>query len=325
MIEALPILTVRYPALLPETTAFVAISGPADAALARAARRSEEPVTLAVFVRQDGHGARPTLDQLMQIGCVAVVEEVVVEHGQLLGLRLRGLARVELLGPPEATDAALLHARVRVLDAPAPVDPLLRAQLARVKTRLPNAGLALDAPDLAALMAVEEPGRFTDLLAAQLDDLTLEQRLALLTTLAPATRLVLVDRLLDACAPTPTTELGRVWARLREPIDAVPGHASLSARAAQIDLAAVHDLRLRHTVEELARGRPILVVEVDDSRELEARRESLAQLTSAIRSLAALRACGGPDDVAVQAEIAASIAFLLAVAASERLEIDRAR
>jgi len=321
VIEALPILTVRYPALLPETTAFVAIAGPADAALARAARRGEEPFTLAVFVRQDG--ASSGLTGLMRIGCVAVVEEVVVEHGQLLGLRLRGLARVELLGAPDAPDA-LLHARVRVLDAPAPLDPLLRAQLARVTTRLPNAGLALDVAGLVALMEIDEPGRFTDLLAAQLDELSLEARLTLLTTLAPAARLVLVDRLLDAIAPTPTSELGRVWARLREPCDAVPGHASLRARAEQIDVAAIHDLRLRHTVEDLARARPILVVEVDDSRELEARRESLSQLTSAVRSLTALRECGGPDDAAVRAEIAASIAFLLAVAASERAEIDRA-
>ncbi len=328
MIAVLPVLTVRYPALLPEATAFVAVAGPADAALARAARRSDEPLTLAVFVRHEGHGAMPGLAGLVRIGCIAVVEEVVVEHAQLLGLRLRGLARAELLEPPEATDAALLHARVRVLDAPAPVDPLLRAQLSRVKTRLPSAGLALEASGLAAIMAimaVEEPGRFADLVAAQLDDLTLAQRLALLTTLAPATRLVLVDRLLDACAPTPTSELGRVWARLREPCDAVPAQASLCARAAQIDAPALHDPRLRHTVEELARARPILVVEVDDSRELEVRRASLSQLTSAMRSLAALRECGGPDDAAVQAEIAASIAFLVAVAESERAEIDRAR
>ncbi|HEY0137331.1 MAG TPA: LON peptidase substrate-binding domain-containing protein [Nannocystis sp.] len=322
MIESLPVLTVRYPALLPETTAFVAVAGPADAALARVAR-GDPQFALGVFVRQDGVASG--LTGLMRIGCVAVVEEVVVERGQLLGLRLRGLARAELLGPFEEADAALLRARVRVLDAPAAVDPLLRAQLARVRTRLPNAGLTLDAPELAALMAVEEPGHFADLLAAQLDDLSLEARLALLTTLAPAARLVLVDRLLDARAPAPTSELGRVWARLREPCDAVPGHASLRARAMQIDVAALHDLRLRHMVEELARARPILVVEVDDSRELEARRESLSQLTSAMRSLTALRECGGPDDAALQAEIAASVAFLLAVASRERAEIDRAR
>jgi Lon protease-like protein len=307
---------VRYPALLPETSAFVGFAGPADAALARAARRSQEPFILAVFVRQDA--------QLMRIGCAAVVEEVVVEHSQLLGLRLRGMARVELLGDLEP-DGPLLRARVRVLDAPAQVDPLLRAQLARVKTRLPGAGLSLDATHGAAIASADEPGRFADLLAAQLDDLTLEQRLMLLTAVSPATRLVLVERLLDARAPAPTSELGRVWAGLREPCDAVPGHASLRARAGQIDASALRDPRLRQTVEDLARARPILVVEVDDSRELEARRESLSQLTSAMRSLTALRECGGPDDVAVQAEIAAAIAFLLAAAASERAEIDRAR
>ena len=327
MIEALPILTVRYPALLPETTAFVAIAGPADAALARAARRSEEPFILAVFVRHDAHGEPANVARLMRIGCVAVVEEVVVEHGQLLGVRLRGLARAELLDAAEGLvpDGPLLRAQVRVLDAPAPVDPLMRAQLARVKARLPGAGLALDAAALAAIAAVDEPGRFADLLAAQLDDPTLEQRLMLLTTLAPTSRLVVVERMLDERAPTPTSELGRVWAALREPSNAVPGHASLRARAGTIDTSTLRDLRLRHTVEELARATPILVVEVDDSRELEARRESLSQLTSAARSLTALRACGGADDAAVQAEIAATIAFLLAVASSERAEIDRAR
>lgn len=321
MIEALPILPTRYPALLPEAVAFIPVAGPAGAALARAARRSEEPFTLAVFAHQDSG--------LMRIGCAAIVEDVVVEHGQLLGLRVRGLARVELLGPAEIEGSTIaspvLHARVRVLDAPVPVDALLRAQLARVKTRLPGAGLAIDRAVGDALEAIEEPGRFTDLLAAQLVDLTISQRIALLTTLAPVSRLALVDRLLDAVAAPPTSELGRVWAALREPCDAVPSHASLAASAARIDAAALRDLQLRHTVEELARGRPILVVEVGDSRELEARRESLSQLTSAVRSLEALRACGGPDDFAVKAEIAAAVAFLLVIASREHAEIQRGR
>ncbi len=325
MIEALPILPMPYPALLPEAVTFLPATGAAGA-LVRAARRSAEPFTFAVFALEDSG--------LMRIGCAAVVEQVIVEHGQLLGMRVRGLARVELLGPvegeaplalvsPVAQASRVAQARVRVLDAPAPVDALLRAQLARVKTRLPGMDLALDADALAAIEAIEEPGRFADALAAQLDELTLEHRVALLTTLVPAVRLALVDRLLDAVAIPPKRELGRVWAVLRDPCDAVPSHASLRARAGDIDTNTLTDLRLRAAVEELARARPILLVDVDDSRELEARRESLSQLTSAVRALEALRACGGPEDADVQAEIAAAVTFVLIVAAREREAIDR--
>lgn len=317
MLAAMPIHLVSFPALLPETTAFLAVTTPADAALARAARRSEEPFTFAAFVRQG--------DAMLRIGCAAVVIEVVVEHGQLLGVRARGLARVELTGPISAA-APLPRAEVRVLDAPAPADPLLRAQLARVATRLYS--LPIDPSSRATLTTIDEPGRFADLLAAQLEDLTLEQRMQLLTTTDPTHRLTLIETLLAPRTTAPTREFARVWAALREPSSAIPSHASLRARAGAIDTAALRDLQLRHTVDEFARAQPILVVEVDDSRELEARRESLSQLTSAVRSLTSLRACGDPDDpedAGVQAEIAASIAFLLTVAANERAEISRGR
>lgn len=310
MIAELPVLATRYPALLPEGVAFIAVAGPAHAALAREARRASEPLTVAVFAAQDG------ADALMPIGCAAVVEEVVVQDGQLLGLRLRGLARVALSGP--VTGA---RAEVSILDAPPEVDAVLRAQLARVQTRLPAVELDLPEATREALGATDDPSRFSDVLAAELADLTLEQRLALLTTLEPGPRLVLVERLLDALPPRPTSALGGVWAALREPCNAVPAHASLRARAQDIDATALRDEPLRRVVEDLARSRPILVVTLDDSAETEARRESLTQLTSALQFLENLRNCGRPGDEATQREISAAMAFLNATAARDRAQL----
>lgn len=322
VIEALPILTTQYPALLPEGVALIDAAQPHNAALARRARKAEEPLTVAVFVRASGRGGRPGAEDLVRVGCAAVVEEVVVEHGQLLGVRLRGLARVELI--EIEADGVGLRGQVRVLDAPTAADPLLRAQLARVKARLAGSGLPLEAPVRDALRDVEDPGHFADVVVASLTEVAMEQRLALLMAVLPGARLELLDRLIAGLAQAPTTELGRVWAALREPAGAVPGHAALRARARDIDLDVLHDMRLRHVIEELRRAQPILVVELDDSREVEARRESLSQLTAALPALQSLYACGGPEDIAVQREISATIGFLHAAAASERAAIEAA-
>lgn len=326
VIEHLPVLVVRYPALLPEATAFLAVVTAADAALARAARDSEEPFTFAAFMPQDVVDAPASAARLMTLGCAAVVEEVIIKQGQLLGVRARGLARVGLLGEPPVAASGLRDAPVRVLDAHAPAEPLQRAQLARVRTRLAAAGLAIDAAVGATLAKLEDLGHFADLLAAQLDELTLDERLRLLVTHEPAGRLALVDRLLDARAAAPGREFGRVWAALRGPSVAVPAQASLSARARGVDTAALVDPALRRVVEDMARAEPILVVEVGDSHEREHRRESLTQLTSAVRSLTDLRGCGDAndrEDAATQAEIAAAVALLLTVASMEHEEMSR--
>lgn len=319
MIEELPVLTTPYPALLPEAVAFIAVARPTNAAVAREARRAGEPLTVAVFAEEGARDDRGGLAGLMTIGCAAVLEEVVVQNGQLLGVRARGLARVELLGPAAA--GPLLRARVRILDAAAAPDATLQAQLARVATRLPAVEHGLADATVAALAAIADPSRFADALAAELADVTMEQRLGLLLATDPGTRLVLVERLLDALPARPTSELGRVWAALREPCNAVPAHASLRARAQAIDAASVRDEGLRRLVEELARALPILVVTLDDTLETEARRESLTQLTAAEQFLANLRACGRPGDADVEREIAAAAAFLAATAARDRAQL----
>ncbi|MBL9101147.1 MAG: LON peptidase substrate-binding domain-containing protein [Myxococcales bacterium] len=326
MIEHLPVLVVRYPALLPEGTAFLAVVTAADAALARAARDSEEPFTFAAFMPRDVEDAPASAARLMPVGCAAVVEEVVIKSGQLLGVRARGLARVGLIGEAPVAAAALMRVGMRVLDAHVPAEPLQRAQLARVRTRVAAAGLAIDAAVGARLAGLDDPGHFADLLAAQLDGLTLDERLQLLVTHDSAGRLALVDRLVDARASAPTREFGRVWAALRGPAVAVPAQASLSARARDVDTTALVDASLRRVVEDMARDEPIRVLEIGDSHEREHRRESLAQLTAAVRSLTALRGCGDPDDredAAAQAEIAAAVALLLTVASMEHEEMSR--
>lgn len=325
MLETLPVLVVHYPVLLPEATAFIVVAGAGEAALARAARRSEDPFTFAVFIRQrpSDEPAGPT--RLLPIGCAAVVEKVVVEHGQLLGMRVRGLARVQLIGTPRAADGALTEADIVVLDArTSDDDGLLRAQLARVRTRLHAAHPPIEAGARATLVAVDDPGHFADALAAQFDDLSPAERLQLLTTAEPAARLILAERLLAARTAAPARELGRVWAALRSPIDTVPGQSTLREQARGIDVSALHDPQLRRVVEDIARSEPIPVIDANDDQEQQLRRETLAQLTSAIRSLTALRGCASPDDaedVAVQAEIAAAIGFLFVIADSEHAAI----
>ena len=327
VIELLPVLIVQHPVLLPESTAFIVITGPADAALARAARRSKEPFTFAAFLRHvpDDEPTEPARTiRLMPIGCAAVVEQVVVEGGQILGIRARGLARVELIADIEPAAGALLQAEVAVLDARAETDDLLRAQLARVRTRVHTLHPPLDAEARAALTEIDDPGHFADALAALLDDLTLAQRLQLLTTPEPAARLVLVERLLDARTSAPTRQFSRVWFALRSPSTDVPTQTSLRAQARGIDASSLQDPRLRGVVEAMVQAEPGPAVSSADSRELQFRRENLAQLTAAIRSLTALRECASPDDpddVAVQAEISATIAFLFVVAGREHTAI----
>lgn len=310
MIEQIPIFTTQYPALLPEGVAMLDAARPHNSAVARR-DPGDEPLTIGVFVQHAARAGRPTAADLVQIGCAAVVEEVVRAGGQLLGLRVRGLARVALL--EVAVEGACLIGQVRVLDAPAPVDAFLAAQFARVRARLAGSGLPVD-PELAA---IGDPGRFADRVANGLEELTIEQRLALLTATHPAARLDLIDTIIGERAQAPASELGRVWAALRVASNAVPGFSALQARARGVDRAALQDPGLRHTVDELLRRRPILAVDVDDSREIEARRESLLELTAALPTLESLHACAGPVDAAVQGEIAAAIAFVRAAVTRE--------
>lgn len=320
MIEALPVVTTQYPALLPEGVALVDVARPHNAAVAR--REGEEPQTVAVFVQHAARPGRPAATDLVRIGCAALVEEVVRADGQLLGLRVRGLARVELL---ELTDEGpALAAQVRVHDAPAAPDPFLAAQFARVKARLAGDGLSLEPGVREALAGIEDPGRYADVLVAGLD-LTLEQRLALLTATWPAARLEVVDRLLGERLPAPTTELGQVWAALRGASNAVPAFSALRERARRVDREALQGAPLRGVLTELARKRPFLVIEGSDNGEVEARRESLLELTTALSVLESLRACAGPEDAGVQAEIGAAQELLRAAAAREHAAIERAR
>ena len=67
-------------------------------------------------------------------------------------------------------------------------------------------------------------------------------------------------------------------------------------------------------------------VDLAGFHEREHRRESLTQLTSAVRSLTDLRGCGDAndrEDAATQAEIAAAVALLLTVASMEHEEMSR--
>lgn len=321
VLAEVPIFTTQYPALLPEGVALLDAARAHNAAVARrAGQPGEEPLTIGVFVQHAAPAVRPAAADLVRIGCAAVVEEVVRVRGQLLGLRVRGLARVELLAVmPDGTG---LVGQVQVLDAPAPVDPFLAAQFARVKARLAGSGLELEAEQRAGLEALTDPGRYADLLALALAELTIEQRLALLTATRPSARLELIDAIVGERAQAPRTELGRVWAALRGSSNAVPGFSALQARALRVDRTTLQDQALRTAVATLMRSRPVLVIEGDDSREVEARRESLLELTSALPTLESLRACAGPEDAAVQAEIAAAIDFVRAAAARELRAIE---
>jgi hypothetical protein len=316
VIESLPIFTTQFPALLPEGVAMLDAARPHNAAVARRADPAGEPLTIGVFVRHAGHAGRPVAADLVPIGCAAVVEEVVRERGQLLGLRVRGLARVELL--ELAVEGTCLFGQVRVLDAPVPVDAFLAAQFARVKARLAGSGLSLEPELQAVLAAIDDPGRYADLLAGGLAELSIERRLALLTTTRPSARLELVDALVGERAQAPASELGRVWAALRGASNAIAGFSALQARAQDVDRASVQDPRLGRVVDELLRRRPILEIDVDDSREDEARRESLLELTAALPVLESLRECAGPDDAALEGELAAAVAFLHAAVIRER-------
>lgn len=286
-----------------------------NAAVARREPPEGEPATIAVFVQHAARAGRPGVTDLVRIGCAAVVEEVVRERGQLLGLRVRGLARVELLDL--AVEGSCLIGQVKVLDAPVPVDGFLAAQFARVRARLTGSGLALEPELQAELAALGDPGRFADVLAVGLGELTIEQRLALLTATRPSARLEVLDAIVGERAPAPATELGRVWAALRGASNAIPGFSALQARARQIDRAGVQDARLRGALEELLRRQPILSIDVGDSMETEARRESLLELTAALPALESLHGFAGPEDVGVQGEIAAAIAYLHAAAIRE--------
>ncbi len=319
MFEELALVTTLFPALLPEGVAMLDAARPHNAAAARRARQAtDEPATIGVFVQHAAHASRPAAADLVRIGCAAVVEEVVQERGQLLGLRVRGLARVELLDV--SSDGAVLLGSVRVIDEATAGDPFVGAQLDRVRARLLDAVIE---PELrAALDAQPDPGRFADLLAGGLADLSLEQRLAFLTTARPVSRLELVDQLLHERSPAPASDLGRVWAALRGPLSAVPGFSSLRGRARAIDRATLADARLRDTLDELLRRQPFLVFAGGDSQEQEARRESLLELTTALPTLEALRGLAG-DEPALAREIAAAIAFLHAAAAREHAAIER--
>jgi hypothetical protein len=316
VIESLPVFTTQFPALLPESTAMLDAARAHNAAVARREPPEGEPTTIAVFVQHAARAGRPGVADVVRVGCAAVVEEVVRGQGQLLGLRVRGLARVELL--ELVVEGACLIGQVKVLDAPVPLDSFLVAQFARVRARLAGSGLALE-PELAAeLAALEDPGRWADVLAAGLGELTLEQRLALLTATRPSARLEVIDTIVGERAQAPASELGRVWAALRGASNAIPGFSALQARARSIDRAGLRDAGLRGALDELLRRQPILSIDASDTMETEARRESLLELTAALPALESLRAFAGPEDAAVHGEIAAAIAFLHAAAIREQ-------
>lgn len=317
MIESLPVFTTQFPVLLPEASALLDAARAHNAAVARRELPEGEPATIAVFVQHAARAGRPGVTDLVRIGCAAVVEEVVRERGQLLGLRVRGLARVELLDL--VVEGSCLIGQVKVLDAPVPVDGFLAAQFARVRARLAGSGLALEPELEAELAALGDPGRFADVLAVGLGELTIEQRLALLTATRPSARLEVIDAIVGERAQAPATELGRVWAALRGASNAIPGFSALQGRARQIDRAGVQDARLRGALEELLRRQPILSIDVGDSMETEARRESLLELTAALPALESLHGFAGPEDAGVQGEIAAAIAYLHAAAIREQV------
>lgn len=321
MIEDLPVVTTPYPALLPEGVVLLDAARPHNAAVARRAAQATEPATIAVFVQQAAHVGRPVVGDLVRIGCAAIVDEVVRERGQLLGLRVRGLARVELL--ELGVDGVGLLGQVRVVDESTAHDPFIGPQLARLRARLAGSRLVVEPELQAALDALDDPGRYADALALALAEVTLEQRLTLLTNTRPAARLELLDQLVGERAPEPATELGRVWSVLRGPLSAVPGFSSLRGRAHLVDRLALTDPRLRDALDELLRRRPFLVLEGVENLEVEARRESLLELTAALPTLEALHALAGPGDAALGREIAAAIAFLHAAAAREHLAIQR--
>lgn len=315
MIETLPIFTTQYPALLPDGVAMLDAARAHNAAVVRRPAPEGEPLTIGVFVQHTARAGRPAGHDLVRIGCAAVVEEVVREQGQLLGVRARGLARVELL--EARVEGVCLVGQVLVLDAPTPVDAFLAAQFARVKARFAGSGLVLESEQRTQLDAVVDPGRYADLLAAGLGELTLEQRLALLTATRPSARLELIDAIVGERAQAPATELGRVWAALRGASNAIPGLSALQSRAREIDRARLSDPQLRGALEELLRRRPILAIDAGDSMEIEARRESLLELTAAVPALKSLIECAGPDEDPLKGEIAAAIAFLVAAATRE--------
>lgn len=320
MIESLPVFTTQFPALLPEATAWLDAARAHNAGVARREPPEGEPATIGVFVQHAARGGRPGAADLVRIGCAAVVEEVVRSQGQLVGLRVRGLARIELL--QLVPEGACLIGQVKVLDAPATPGPFLLAQFARVRARLAGSGLALEPEVLAELAALDDPGRWADVLANGLGELTIEQRLGLLTATRSSVRLEVIDAIVGARAQAPATELGRVWAALRGASNALPGFSALQARARLIDRAGVQDAGLRGALDELLRRQPILSIDADDTMETEARRESLLELTSALPALESLRAFAGPEDAAVQEEIVAAIAFLHAAAIREMQATD---
>lgn len=307
--------TTQFPALLPEAAAMLDAARAHNAAVARREPPEGEPATIAVFVQHAARTGRPAAADLVRVGCAAVVEEVVRARGQLLGLRVRGLARVELL--ELAVEGACLIGQVKVLDAPAPLDNFLKAQFARVRARLAGSGLAREPELQAELAALDDPGRWADVLANGLGELTIEQRLALLTATRPSARLEVIDAIVGERAQAPATELGRVWAALRGASNALPGFSALQARARLIDRAGLQDAGVRGAIDELLRRQPILSIDVGDTMETEARRESLLELTAALPALESLRALAGAEDSAVQGEIAAAIAFLYAAAIRE--------